>query len=508
MNRIEAHRNYNRILKEAQRKGCKRAVLRELVRKDPYFRLSYVLNIIPAEVIDNDWAFERAWEVERDKWGYVDLWPREHFKTTIITENGTLGDILNDPNATVCLFSFNRPIAKKIMAPVIQELENNVLLKELFPEIIWDDPRKQAPKWSEDEGYVLKRAKNPKEPSILTSGLVDGQPTGMHFQILRYDDVETIDSARTPEMLDKTDDALRMSYNLGITNGGKRSWVGTIYAYNDIYMRMISKGTAKPRIYKATRDGKFDGEPWLWTKEQLAQKIKDYGPYIAACQLFLEPTADEQQSLKREWLRFWDAQRLKGLNIYITVDPASSKKTTSDYTVFTVIGLGSDRNYYVIKQIRDRLNLKQRTNLLFHLHQQYRPIVIGYEKYGMQADIEHIEEEMEMRNYRFSIIPLGGSMAKADRIRRLVPVLSEGRLYYPQLQPYQQYDQTLVDLTQVFLNEEYLAFPVSVHDDMLDSLSRIMDPDLGAVFPQGSQIDPLQFEIQEETYDLLWSGLR
>ena len=508
MTRVEAHKNYYTILKEAERKGCKRGVLRELIKKDPFFRLTYALNIVPSYVVDNDWAYARAWEVERAKWGYVDLWPREHLKTTIITENGTIGDVLNDSDATTCLFSFNRPIAKKIMAPVIQELETNVLLKELFPDILWADAKKQAPKWSEDEGYVLKRRHNPKEPTIMTSGLVDGQPTSMHFQILRYDDVETLDTARTPEMLDKTDEALRMSYNLGVTNGGKKSWVGTIYAYNDIYMRMVAKGTAKERKYKATKDGTYDGEPWLWTKEQLAQKIKDYGPFIAACQLFLEPAADEQQSLKREWLKFWNVESTRGLNIYITVDPASSKKTGSDYTVMSVVGLGSDRNYYVIRQFRDRMNLKQRTNTLFYLHQQYKPIAVGYEKYGMQADIEHIEEEMERRNYRFSIIPLGGQMAKVDRIRRMVPILSEGRLYYPQMQPYQQYDQSMIDLTQVFLNDEYLAFPVSSHDDMLDSLSRILDPDIGATFPFGSIIDPLEFEIKSENYDLLWSGMR
>lgn len=506
--RQEAEASYRRIALETKESGKHWQVTRELCRDDSYFRLTHILNIVPREIVSIDWVYDRCREVEREPWGYIDLWAREHFKTTVITENGLIGDILKDPEGTSAVFSFNRPQAKKIVSPVIAELESNEKLKALYPDILWADPRKQAPRWNQDEGYIIKRRHNPKEPTIMSSGLVDGQPTGLHFKYLRYDDVETIETVRSPEMITKTADALKMSYNLGISGSGRRSWVGTIYAYNDIYLQMIKTGTAKPRIYPATRDGSLTGDPWLWSKETLAEKVRDMGPYIAACQLFLNPSADAQQTLLREWLRTWRADRLSGLNIYILVDPATEKKKSSDYTVYTVVGLGSDRNYYIIRQIRDRLNLRQRANTLFSLVERYRPILVGYEKYGMQSDIEYITEQMELRNYRFSIIPVGGTMAKEDRIRRLVPALSEGRIYLPESQPYQQYDGTTVDLSSIFLHDEYLAFPFSEHDDMLDSLARILDPDMCASFPQNNQVDPLLIEQREETWDLLWSGIR
>ena len=428
--------------------------------------------------------------------------------TTIITQNGTIGTILNNPDDTTLVMSYTKPAAKRIIAPIVHELENNQHLKELFPEILWQHPDKDSPKWSQDEGYILRRRYNPKEVTLLCSGLVDGQPTNVHYKWLRYDDVEVVETVRTPEGLQKCDDALRMSYNLGITGSGGKSLVGTVYTFNDIHLRAIKDGTFKARIYPATKNGQVDGEPWLWTREQLASKIRAQGPYISSCQLFLNPIADSNQALLKEWLRYWNADRLNGLSIYILVDPASEKKKTSDYTVFTVVGLGADRCYYVIRQIRDRLNLKQKANVLFQLHAQYRPVAVGYERYGMQADIEYITEQMNLRNYRFAITELGGTMPKNDRIRRLVPALSEGRVYIPANQPYQQYDGTTVDLTSVFVNDEYLAFPFSEHDDMLDSLSRIIDPELCAMFPQGEERDPLMLEMQEETFDILWSGLR
>ena len=45
---------------------------------------------------------------------------------------------------------------------------------------------------------------------------------------------------------------------------------------------------------------------------------------------------------------------------------------------------------------------------------------------------------------------------------------------------YTQHDDQTMNLIDVSVEEEYVAFPVSRHDDMLDALARIVDPD-----PQG-----------------------
>jgi hypothetical protein len=94
-----------------------------------------------------------------------------------------------------------------------------------------------------------------------------------------------------------------------------------------------------------------------------------------------------------------------------------------------------------------------------------------------------MRHRMDEENYRFPIIELGGSMPKADRIRRLVPVFEQGRVYFPNRILKMRTDNTAYDLTDEFYRLEYVSFPVSGHDDMLDCLSRIVDPELGAKFP-------------------------
>src|SRR5690606_7325658 len=100
---------------------------------------------------------------------------------------------------------------------------------------------------------------------------------------------------------------------------------------------------------------------------------------------------------------------------------------------------------------------------------------VGYEQYGIQADIQHMQDRMRQENYRFSITELGGSLAKADRIRRLMPLFEQGRIWLPETWHITDYQGLVVDLVHSFIQEEYKAFPVGVHDDMLDSLARICD---------------------------------
>ena len=188
-----------------------------------------------------------------------------------------------------------------------------------------------------------------------------------------------------------------------------------------------------------------------------------------------QPSGDTTMGFDDDWLKYW-TPKTDGLNLYILCDPASERKKTSDFTVFMVVGLGADQNYYVVDIIRDRINLTDKCKLLFDLHRKYNPLAVGYEKYGMQTDIEHFRYVMEQKNYRFDITPLGGSMSKNDRIRRLVPLFEAGRVYLPHTCKHTDYVGNKVDMVKEFV-DEYREFPVSRHDDMMDCLARIKDDD-------------------------------
>lgn len=430
------------------------------------------------------WLFDRCREVQAEPDNRLDLWAREHYKSTIITFALTIFEILNDPEVTIGIFSHTRPIAKGFLRQIKQELKLNEFLKGLFPEIFWNDPEGQAPKWSEDDGLVVKRKDNPKESTVEAWGVVEGQPTSKHFKILLYDDVVTEKSVTSPDMMEKTIDALALSYNLGVL-GGKRRFVGTRYHFNDAYKSLLERGTATTRYHPATDDGTVSGSPVLLAPEELAKKRADMGPYIYACQMLQNPKADETQGFVEAWIRRHEGNlTLSTLNKYILVDPANEKKKSNDYTCMWCVGLGADQNYYIIDVVRDRLGLTERTDKLFEWHRKYQPKAVAYEQYGMQADIQHIKDRQARDNYRFDITKVGGGTPKPDRIKTLMPLFEQGRIYFPPSVFYTNYEGTTEDLVQVFMEQEYKAFPVAVHDDMLDALARINDPRLQLVWPK------------------------
>lgn len=454
-------------------------ICRHLAKTDLYFLIWFVCGRID---IAKPWLLERCREIQMAPDGYLDLWAREHYKSTIITFGLTIQDILNDPEVTFGFFSHTRPIAKGFLRQIKREFEQNEFLKYLFSEILWADPRKESPKWSEDDGITVKRRGNPKEATIEAYGLVDGQPTSKHFKKRVYDDVVVPESVSTPDMIQKTTDAWAMSSNLG-SLGGIARHIGTRYHFNDSYREILARQAAIERKHPATVDGTPDGEPVLLPKDVLQKRRRDQGSYIFASQMLLNPKADEAQGFKREWLRWHTGSDGAMMNKYILVDPANEKKTTSDYTAILAIGLSGDNNYYLLDAVRDRLNLTQRADYIFRMHKKWRPLSVGYEKYGLQSDIEHLKDRMNRESYHFDVKELGGQMKKNDRIKQLLPIYETGRFYLPNTIFRTLYDGRTVDVIEQFLNEEYDAFPVPVHDDMLDCMARIVDPELSAIFP-------------------------
>ena len=470
----------------------RKQLIRHLSRTDLYFLLWYTLK---RDDVEKDWLLARCKEVQKDPNGRLDLWAREHYKSTIITFAKTIQDILRshgdgsieDREITIGIFSHTRPIAKGFLRQIKRELETNEILKWAFDDVLYQNPHKESPKWSEDDGLVVKRKSNPKESTVESWGLVDGQPTSKHFGLLLYDDVVTIDSVRSPEMIAKSTEAWELSTNLG-EEGGATRIAGTRYHFNDTYRTIMDRGAAIPRIHPATDNGQPDGSPVLKSKEWLNDKRVKQGQYVFACQQLLDPKADKSQGFRLEWLRHYKEINAEGMNVYLIVDPANEKKKKSDFTSMWVIGLNTDGNYYALDMVRDKLSLTERGDMVFLLHKKWGPLVTGYEKYGKDSDISYLEDRMSRENYHFEITALGGILSKPDRIKKLIPLFEHHRIYLPEALRRTDFQGQSVDIVQSFINDEYQEFPVSTHDDMLDSLARIEDEDMNAFFPKLNQV--------------------
>lgn len=449
---------YLEKLTEAAALGRERhkAALAWLGRNDLFFLLTVLLN---RGDLHHPWLFDRCREVQASPDGHLDLWAREHGKSSIITFGLTIQDILNNPEETFGIFSHTRDIAKGFLVVIMRELAGNERLKSLYPKVLWADPKRQAPKWSEDDGLIVRRVGNPKESTVEAWGLVDGQPTGKHFGTRIYDDVVTLSSVGTPEQIRKTTLAWEMSDNLG-TRGGVARYIGTRYAMFDSYSSMLERGAVTPRIYPATDNGRLDGKPVLLTPEQWEEKKRVQRSTVAA-QMLQNPLSGEDQTFEAAWLLAYEV-RPRLMNVVILVDPSLGRSRKSDRTAIAVIGISTQGGKYLLDGYCHRMKLSERWIAVRDLHRKWsgwrpRPdtsaerlgldgspaevsmgcsvVGVGYERYGQQSDDEYFIERMRIENYGFSLTELNWTQdttrSKDTRIARLEPDFRLGRFYLP-----------------------------------------------------------------------------
>lgn len=417
-------------------KGKDPGGIRWLCLNDRYYLLVKMLRRHDAW---HPWIYARCREVEASPDGHIDIWSREHYKSTIITFAGIIQEILKDSEITIGLFSHTKPIAKAFLAQIKRELESNINLIHTFPDVLWTNPEAEAPSWSLDAGLICRRTGNPKEATVEAHGLVDGAPTSRHFPLLVYDDVVTKQSVWTPEQITHTTEAWELSDNLGTANG--RKWIiGTRYHYADTYAEIIKRGAAKPRIYPATHDGTMTGKPVLMTQAQWDKKLKDQGEATAACQLLCNPLAGHQRMFDVNDLQIYEVRPLT-LMAYLMVDPARSVKRDSANTAMVVLGIDYAGNKYLLDGIDHKLDLMDRWRWLRDLYWKWKgqPGIIGlhagYEKYGAQSDMDYFGERMRLEGKSFPIVelewPRDGQRSKEDRVQRLGPDIRGHRLYLP-----------------------------------------------------------------------------
>ena len=442
--------------------------MRWMCRNDRYFLLTCGMGRSDAI---HTWIYDRCREVEKEPEGWLDLWSRFHYKSTIITLAGAVQEILRNPEITIGIFSHVLSISKQFVKQIQRALEDRRLY-DLFPDILHEKPPQRF--WSAQDGLVVKRNGNPKEPTVQAAGLVEGQPTGVHYQLRIYDDIVTAESVSTAEQIVKTTSAWELSQALGTAEGGRAWYCGTRYHPQDTYQELLDRGVLKERRRICFDD---DGQSVLMPDEKLADLRRDMGERTFASQMLQTPVGEGVRTFRDVWFHTLERMPDAGpMNRYILIDSANAKRKTSDYTIMWVLGLHRDNNYYVLDAIRDRLNLAERTRILFDLVERWSPNEVLWEQVGLASDVQHVEIEQTRIGWHFPICSLDQHVPKDDRIGWLVPIFEQGRIWFPNRILKRTVTGETIDIVHDFEHFEYSTHPICKHDDMLDALANIMHP--------------------------------
>lgn len=541
---VEYISSVNKLLQEADETGSRDSVERTLILNDIYYLGLFILNIdkmysetVGDTIVFHPWIFNRCREVQEDPDFHIDIWAREHFKSTIITLLKTVQDILRDPEIAICIFSYNQKIASKFVSQIKNALENK-RLRQLFPDIIPEDTGSGKYTYIDDEGsrrsqkfswssvaLTVKRKTGRKEPTVSGYGLVTGQPTGMHFDMLIYDDVVTPDSVRTSEQNRYTTEQFTMSLNTGSGENVRVRIIGTRYSLYDTYFHIMNPKYASEGVMGGSKYSlrcypcrTVSGDPVLYTSEYLEAKRSVMVSFVYDSQMMCDPQFSSDIGFNEDWIaERCNADEIYGdrdsYNFYIIVDPANTKNNKSDFTAMAVVAVNGDGRYYIPDIVRDKMSLSERISSLMSLVNRWttshgRPEVF-YEQSGLSSDMEVIRGMMEAKRYWFTIHSMGtkprvtldpraGSGAgslKVNRILALEPLFRGYRIVLADSCVKVNWNGREEDMMASFVMDEYMKFPISNdHDDMLDALSRIADAETGPLI-----IAPAKKSIQRIT---------
>jgi len=465
----------------------KRGVYKYLLLNDLFFMVCFGMEI---EKANHPFVVRQCDLVQKGApTDTLDIWARYHWKSTIITIGETLQYHLNKPDHCTGILCYNRPAAKKPLRSIKRICESSDLLKWCFPDVLWQKPEVESPKWSEDDGLLFKRKSASRPQSTIEAwGLTEGMPTGSHYERLVFDDLETEDIRESQDMLNKVYNNFLMAHgNLGM---GKDTdivrVIGTYYSHfgPNVKIRDMKYESGENiynlRLIPATHDGTREGIPVYMELKPFAKEKQ--GPHFNSQQL-CDPTPSSEVRLNRDFLNPIEPQFIpKTIYKFLVLDQAGGDETNKqsrDLWSFGIVGIEpisddiGQSNIYLMDVEADQMSHSEGINGIVTMYLRNGIIQqMGVEKVGLSTTEIHITNALRMKGRRLSLDsgnlvllkPAGRS--KVGRIEAALQwPLNNGKIFYSTAIP-----QKYIDA----IKEEMQKFPF-YHVDILDMLAYAYD---------------------------------
>ena len=403
-------------------------MIREWCLKDIFFFAKHILGYwwLSAPVHE-----EFAIEIQKDINLSLFLLPRGHCKTQLFTIADGIRNYLIAPEQPIAIVCDRLKRSVKKTRAMKWHFEHNRQLRSLFPDLVWQNPQKDSPKWT-DEEFILPKHTGRQEPSFLATSL-ENQPTGLHFPRIKCDDIVTPETVTSKEMMDKNKDAYGLLRSSILQAGGNIQITGTIYDDGDLHCELIKSGAY--RLYKRSASfdaaGKsvFPGTPKarsLWPEQFDLERLEEIrrdptvGNYIFSCQYLLDPVPDESAFFQLNWFPRYSVLPTN-LTMYASADLAISAKDSAAYTAITVVGANLKSQLYLVYVRRGHWDGMEIIDSLFDVQNLYKPLIWAIEVENIERTIGPFLRKAMVERQTFlnieGFIPTQDKVARARSIQ-------------------------------------------------------------------------------------------
>jgi len=304
--------------------------------------------------------------------------------------------------------------------------------------------------------------------------------------LIVVDDFESELNAFTPEARAKNRKWMTEAVIPSLSDDGKICMIGTVIS-EDCFLYWAKESETWKVLWFSIWD---DEEKSIWP-ERFPKKrilgIKKEFQSVGNLNGFYQEYMNIAQSpdnapFKPEWIQLhhYDYERINGQNclvrevgdekkikpvdIYCGVDPASSLSARADFFVICAIAVDSDNNKYIIDVYRNRISPAEQPGIIIDMFKKYRPRRMKVETVGYQEALRVAvrdlmrEEELYIPGLESGVKPRN---SKSERLLSLVPMFAKKQFYFrPQdIEPQQ----------------EFLSYPKGKHDDVMDSVWTALD---------------------------------
>ena len=411
---------------------------------------------------------------------YLD--PRNHFKTTLDICD-IVQWVLCFPDVRVLIASGTRDNAIKMLSAVKAHFQYNEILRSFFPELC--PGARKVEDWGRMESFTCpaRKSKFLREPTCSIAS-PDATVAGMHYDVLKFDDLVNETNSRTAESLRQVVQWYRLTNPL-LEPYGYRDVIGTRYDFSDLYGEILGDdyvdedSVVKPhKGYLITKRScyKPDGTPIFperFTIERLERERLEMGTFNFSAQYLNKPVPSDSQHFPWPLVErsFIDRKDLpKNRTFFTTFDLAISQASDADRTAIVTCSIGvpnPDTNrsphIYVENLVVGHLKPLETVFHLYEVYKRFKPIQVRTEQVGFARLLEPImraEAVRQKAHLPMVWIDRDTREAKQARIAGIQPWLERNELHI--VKDIQHKEDLVLELVR---------FPKYRRDDIVDALS-------------------------------------
>lgn len=389
----------------------KDAIVKYLALTDLYYFITKILgyDLLEVEVHKPLCDF-----IQHNKYkDLLDLEPRDHFKTTVVSVGFVIWSICRDPNIKILLNHGVAGKAREVLAAIKTHFETNPMLRRYFGDMVGSP-------WGESKITVSKRTRIAVEPT-LSIGAVDKEATGGHYNLIVNDDLAGLKDRYSAKQREKVLRYLKAVAYLKDKSDCREITIGTRWHEDDVYNFIIEKRKkVKVRIRKAEVK---KGVPYFksrFTWNDL-KDLEEDDPGLYAAVMMNDPRPMKDQLYHLDELNKFDYNSYIVSHVIGYVDPAFGKTNEGEpcYFNFCIANIIGDKAY-IIEWISNKKKPKDNEILIVNKVKEYNMKMLGVESNAAQSIwCENIKTKLEEEELFVSFEEINHSANKDRRIQSM-----------------------------------------------------------------------------------------